>query len=95
MTKKKSDLSAHEEQLILALRQHPELMERFRAILELTDSKDGVAIKTADEIEALLIDEVRRLGRTAMTDWVVSAEMRLGEQLAKNDTSAGVRKKKR
>jgi hypothetical protein len=63
MTNKKSHLNAGEEQLIERLRQHPELMERFQSILEISANMEG-PIKSADEVEALLIEEMRRLGNT-------------------------------
>ena len=94
MTKKNSHLSAQEEHLIEGLREHPELMERFEKILEISANTEG-PIKSADEIEALLIEEMRRLGNTTMRDWAASAEKRLGDQLEQKDASAGVRKKKR
>jgi hypothetical protein len=92
MTKKKSHLNAQEEQLIQRLREHPELMERFQSILELSANTEG-PIKSADEVEALLIEERRRLGNTTLRDWAASAEKRLGDQLEQKDASAGVRKK--
>jgi hypothetical protein len=94
MTNKKSHLSAREEQLIQRLRRHPELMERFQSILEISANTEG-PIKSADEVEALLIEEMRRLGNTTMSDWAASAEKRLGDQLERKDASAGVHKKKR
>jgi hypothetical protein len=94
MTKKNLHLNAQEEQLIERLRQHPELKERFQSILEISASTEG-PIKSADEIEALLIEEMRRLGNTTMSDWAAGAEKRLGDQLEQKDASAGVRKKKR
>ena len=93
MTKKNSQLSAQEQQLIQRLREHPELMERFQSILELSSTQGP--LKSADEVEALLIEEMRRLGNTTMGDWATSAERRLGEQLEQKDTTARVRKKKR
>lgn len=93
MTKKTSHLNAQEKQLIERLRQHPELMERFQSILEI--SANTGAMKSADEVEALLIEEMRRLGSTTMRDWAAGAEKRLGDQLEQQDPSAGVRKKKR
>lgn len=93
MTKKNSYLSAPEEQLIERLREHPELMERFQSILEISANLEG-PIKSADEVEALLIEEMRRLGNTTMSGWAASAEKRLGDQLEQKEVSAGVRKKK-
>ena len=94
MTKKNSPLSQQELQLIQRLREHPDLMERFQSILEISANTQG-PLKRADEIEALLIEEMRRLGNTTMGSWAASAEQRLAEQLVQKDTSARVRKKKR
>ena len=87
-------LSEQERQLIERLREHPELMERFRTILEITASGDG-PLKRADEIEDLLIEEMRRLGNTTMGSWATRSEQTVAEQLKQEDPSAGVRKKKR
>src|SRR5947208_7171456 len=90
MTKKNpqpTKLSPQEEQLIERLREHPELMERFRTILEITASADG-PLKRADEVEGLLIEEMRRLGNTTMGSWAARAERRLAEQLKQKDASA-------
>lgn len=89
----KSKLSPDELQLINRLREHPELMERFQTILEITANTDGT-IKPADEVEALLIEEMRRLGNASMGSWASRAERTLGEQLEQKDPSAVVRKKK-
>jgi len=93
MKNKPSKLSPTELQLIEQLREHPELMERFRTILEITASADGV-LKRADESEELLIQELRRLGQATMESWASRAERTLGEQLKQKEPSAGVRKKK-
>jgi hypothetical protein len=87
-------LTMTEEQLIKQLREHPELLERFQTILQISTSADG-SIKKADEIEALLIEEMRRLGNATMQSWASRAEATLGEQLRQKDSSAVVHKKKR
>ena len=87
-------LSDSELQLIEQLRKHPELLERVRSILEITGSAEGT-VKKADEIEALLIEEMRRLGQTTMQSWAGKAEQTLGAELKQKDASASVRKKKR
>jgi hypothetical protein len=94
MTKKNAQLSAEELQLIERLREHPELMERFQTILEISANSGG-PLKRADEVEALLIEEMRRLGNTTLGSWAASAEKRLAEQLEQKDASACVHKKKR
>ena len=58
-------LTEQELQLIQQLRRHPNLLERFHAILEITRHDHG-PLKKADEVEALLIEEMRRLGNTTL-----------------------------
>ena len=90
---KRSTLRTEELQLIEQLREQPELMERFKSILEITSSTEG-PLKRADEVEGLLIEEMRRLGNTSMGSWAARAERSLTEQLKQKDSSANVRKKK-
>ena len=87
-------LNAAEQQLIEQLRKYPELFDRFRSILEITASAEG-PLKKADEIESLLIEQMRRLGHTTLKTWAGRAEQTLAEQLKQRDASASVRKKKR
>ena len=97
MTKKNKSagaLSAQELHLIQRLRQHPELMERFQSILEISANAEG-PVRSADEVEGLLIEEMRRLGNATMGDWASSAEKRLAGQLEQKDATARARKKKR
>jgi hypothetical protein len=86
-------LSTEERLLIEQLRAHPELKERFKHILEIAANTDG-PIKTADEVEALLIEEMRRLGNLTIQGWGEGVERKLAEQLKDKDASAVVRKKK-
>lgn len=79
MAKKKTSLNEKEIRLVEKLRQRPALLERFEAILELSESEEG-PVKTADEVEALLIEEVRRLGHTTMEEWAKESESRIGRE---------------
>jgi len=97
MLKKKSvtkPLSAEELQLIEQLREHPELLARFRSILGITRN-EGTALKTADEVEGLLIEEMRRLGHAGMSQWAVRAEERVSRELKSQEPQVRSRKKKR
>lgn len=87
-------LSEQEIRVLERLREHPELMERMESILELVDNEGG-PLKTADEMEELLIQEMRRLGNETMTQWAVRAEERVGRELKEKDPSVKSRKKKR
>jgi hypothetical protein len=82
--------SGREKRFWEKLRSHPELLERFEAILEITESPSG----TADQVEELLVAEVRRLGNKAMQDWVQGAEEKAAEELRQKTPGARVRKKK-
>ena len=92
--KRPSNLSAAELKLLEQLRAHPELMERFHNILEISANANS-PLKRADEIEALLIEEMRRLGKATMESWASGAERALAEQLKQKDSSAVSYKKKR
>ena len=83
-----------EEQFMERLREHPELMARFQSILELTRTAEG-PLKTADEVEALLIEELRQLGNTTMNQWASQAEQRVSDELKGRDATVRSRKKKR
>lgn len=87
------EFSQPEVQLIEQLRQQPEMMERLQGILELTRSTDG-PLKSADEVEELLIQELRRLGNTALCQWATQAEGRVSNELKAQDLTIRSRKKK-
>lgn len=97
MEKKKGapgGLSQEEIRLIEQLRQQPRMMERMQRILEIANSTEG-PLKTADEIEELLIEEMRRLGNATMTEWGTQAEKRVGQELKAQEPGMLKRKKKR
>jgi hypothetical protein len=83
-----------EIQLVEQLRQHPEMLPRIKSILELANSTDG-PFKTADQVESLLIEAVRDLGKTTMEEWAKQAEQRVGQEFQAREPKGGVRKKKR
>lgn len=83
-----------ETQFLDRLRQHPELLARFQSILQLADNADG-PLKTADEVEELLIQELRQLGHHSMTHWATQAEERVSAELKAADPTVRSRKKKR
>lgn len=83
-----------EAQFMARLRQHPELRARFESILELTRNADG-PVKTADEVEATLVHELRQLGHASMNQWAAQAEQRVSAELKAQDATVRSRKKKR
>jgi hypothetical protein len=82
-----------EERFLERLRAHPELLARFESILGLTEVAEG-PLRTADEIEEQLVQEVRRLGHEVMQDWAVRAEERVTEEVIKANAEVRLRKKK-
>ena len=88
------EFSQPEVELIEQLRQQPEMMERLRSIMELTRHAAG-PLKTADEVEELLIQELRRLGHTTLCQWATQAEARVSNELKDQDPTIRSRKKKR
>ena len=97
MKKKKRkipELNEQEVRVVERLRKHPEMMERVQSILELAYDEEG-PLKTADEVEELLIEEIRRLGNTTMNQWANHAEERVSTELKQEDSTVRSRKKKR
>lgn len=79
MTQKKSLFTPDEITLVEQLRRHPELKERFEAILAISETQGGRLVN-ADEAEALMVVEVRKLGGAGMAQWAKSAEERSGRE---------------
>ena len=94
MKSKKRELSQQESKLIEQLRRHPEIMQRVQSILDIAQTSEG-PLKTADQIEDLLVQEMRRLGNATMREWATGAEERVCTELAKDDPTVLSRKKKR
>ena len=89
-----NEFSQSEVQHIEQLRQHPDMLARVQSILELTRNANG-PLKTADEVEGLLVRELRQLGNTSMAEWARQAEERVSNELQGLDASVRSRKKKR
>jgi hypothetical protein len=87
-------LNRSELDLIRRLRKQPKMMERVQRILKIASSSEG-PLKTADEVEEMLLEEMRRLGNDTMTEWATQAEKRVGQELQKQDPTVLKRKKKR
>jgi len=98
MTNKKSlqlQLTEQEIRLVELLRQHPEMRARFESILNLASNTEEGPLKTADEVEALLVEAVRGLGHATMSQWAVRAEERVSQELKEQEPAVRSRKKKR
>jgi hypothetical protein len=89
-----SEFTQSEIQLVEQLRQHPEMMVQVQSILEIVGNTEG-PLKTADEVEGLLIQEMRRLGHLTLSQWAIQAEERVSRELKSQDPTVRSRKKKR
>lgn len=90
----KKKIATPEAKLFEELRRHPEMMERVQSILEIASHESG-PWKRADEVEGMLIEEMRRLGHSTMSQWATSAEERVSTELQNQDPTVLSRKKKR
>jgi uncharacterized protein UPF0236 len=96
MKNKKADqneLTQQETRLLEQLRKHPQMMVRVQSILEIARNAEG-PLKTADEVEELLIDEMRQLGNLTLSQWAIQAEERVSQELKSLDSTVRSRKKK-
>lgn len=92
--KKAKAFTPEESQFIEQLREHPEMMTRFQSILEITRQAEG-PLKTADEVEELVIQEMRRLGHVTLSQWAVEAEERVSGEVRREDPTVRALKKRR
>jgi hypothetical protein len=97
MKKKKvapKQATEQELQFLEQLRKHPKIKTQVQSILALAASQEGPP-KSADEVEELLIEQMRLLGNATMSEWASEAEKRVSAELKKEDPSVLSRKKKR
>ena len=87
-----NEFTPSETQLIKQLREHPEMMVRVQSILEIARNGEG-PLKTADEVEELLIQEMRQLGNATLNHWAIQAEERVSSELKSQDPTVLSRKK--
>jgi hypothetical protein len=88
-------LTAEQRLLLEGLESHPKLMSRFLSILSLAEEPDmNGTVRSADEVEAILIDQVRKLGQESMESWASKVDAMLREQSRQEDPSVQLREKK-
>jgi hypothetical protein len=86
-------VNMQEAQLIEQLRRQPKIMERVQRILQIAQAEGS--LQTADEIEELLIQELRHLGNSTMNEWAAQAHERVSQEIQTQHPRALKRKKKR
>ena len=93
MANKPIQLNESEALLIGQLRERPELYARMQEVLEIVQTQPG-ELRKADEVENLLVEVIRTMGREAMESWALSAEQEAGDQAKRQDQNLHVSKKK-
>lgn len=84
------------DELLKLLAEKPELTERFVAIAKLAGEPGQTGrIRSADEVESLLIEQVRKLGNETLASWAGGVDSILGEQLKAQEQGTRMREKKR
>ena len=85
---KKDNITANDKRLIETLKAHPELYKRVESILELANESDDGPLRSADEIESLLVQELRKLGNETLTSWGNAAEQKCAKQYREQNPGA-------
>lgn len=74
---------------------NPELASRIESIIRLSNEPDeNGRIRSADEVESLLIEEVRKLGSESLSHWAAGADRKLGKELKQTNPQVQMREKK-
>ena len=78
------------------LKVRPELLGQFESILGIAACGDEDApVRTADEVESLVIDATRKLGNSTMQEWAQGVQERAIESCKKEHPKARLKKKAR
>jgi hypothetical protein len=78
------------------LKGQPELLEQFESILHIaSDGGPDAPLRTADEVESLVIEATRKLGNSTISQWAHSAQERAIEDCKKEHPKARLKKKAR
>ena len=94
--KTKEAKAAKLEQLVRTLADKPELTDRLLSIAKLADEPTQTGrIRSADEIESLLVEAVRKLGNETLATWAQGVDTKLGEELKAEVIPTHMREKKR
>ncbi len=94
-TKKTTTKQAVLDSIIEGLSEKPELAARIERIMKLADEPaSGGRIRSADEVEAILVEEVRKLGNETLAGWAEGVDLRLGKELKEENPKVRMREKK-
>lgn len=92
--KKSSQKHQREQRLLEQLRGRPDLFERIESIIALAQEPEDGPVRKADDVEHLLIEQLRQLGNETLTNWAKSAEEKVSCQLKSQSVKVQQREKK-
>jgi phosphoribosyl-dephospho-CoA transferase len=75
------------------LQEHPELREKIEALLSVVENAQG-DVKTANEAEQRVIEEIQKLGQAALQGWAVQQNQRQQQDFTSNHPEANRSRKK-
>lgn len=75
-------MSPNNEQLFInRLKQHPKLLDRMEALLNVVENVAGDDCTKADDAEQYVIEELRKMGNDALHCWADTAVNKAADQL--------------
>lgn len=75
------------------LQEHPELREKIEALISVVENAQG-DVKTANEAEQRVIEEIQKLGQAALQGWATQQQQRQQQEFASNHPEAHRSRKK-
>ena len=96
MRKKKKPTNRDQiAQIYSLLESHPEMAERMLSILKIADEPvESGKIRSADEIESLISEELRLLGNETVSTWAGSVDESISAAFKAENPRAQLREKK-
>jgi hypothetical protein len=93
--KKPSTNGALTDQINSILSNRPVLAERILSILKIADEPlESGKIRSADEVECLLVEELRKLGNESLSSWAGDVDESVSLAFKAENSKAQLREKK-
>jgi len=73
-------ISTKDHELVNLLNAHPSLKERVEQLLQVVEDTEG-NLEKADVAEQRVIEEVRKIGHTALTEWATNKNNQYEQEL--------------
>ena len=78
------EITTKDCELVDLLNTHPNLKERVVQLLHVVEDTDG-NLEKADAAEQRVIEEVRKIGHTALTEWATNKNSQYEQELAERE----------